>query len=236
MSTSRVNLPVSKAMVSIYVSPSEVFAQLKQSRNWGWLAFLMLFGIYLLSNILFFNAMDTEWLVNSQMESLGDLSEVERAEAERVLKNVSEYMGISSGIGAIVVTLLLSLILTGSYMLLANTGQEKYSFNDWFVLVLWTQLPFVSKYLLFLVLFFLTPTSELELDLMNYSSLNQLVFSYGKDEALHFWLEFMDLFYLWQIALAAIGIRVWCGVHYVKAISIAAAPYLLFFGIWLIVI
>ena len=231
-------LSAPQALASIFVSPGDVFRQLQQARNWGWAPLLALFATYMLSNVVFYGAIDPEWVVNEQMAVLVEmeLSTTEREELRRIYRNFADYSGITGGILSILATLFASLLLAATYMLLANTSRRKVEFNDWFVFVLWTQLPVVCKYLGFLSLFLITPSSELQLGMMNYSSLNQLVFAFDSESPLYQWAEKIDIFYLGQIAFATIGLRVWCGFSYGKSLLIAALPYLVLFGGWLVLI
>ena len=212
MSSVTAKLSASQALTTIFLSPSEVFKQLKQARNWGWIALLVIFATYMVSNLVFFGAIDPEWVVNAQMGVISDadISATEREELRRIYRNFADYSGITGGILSMLATLLTSLLLAATYMLLANSSQSKVEFNDWFVFVLWTQLTVVCKYLGFLALFLITPTSELQLDLINYSSLNQLFFGFDSEAALYQWAEKIDIFYLGQLVLASIGLE--CGV------------------------
>ncbi|TMO67013.1 YIP1 family protein [Pseudoalteromonas aurantia] len=236
MKASASSLQVQQAFTLIYLSPSEVFSKLKESRHLSWLVFLAIFAMCMLSNLVFFGAIDPEWVVNKQLAAAGDLSPSEREEMARIFRNFAEYSGVSGGIISMVMTLLGSVMLAAYYMIAANSADRKIEFNDWFLFTLFTQLPIVVKYLGFLVLFFLTPAYELELDLINYSSLNQLLLTLNSSEPLYQWAEYLDVFYLWQIALAAVGLKVWCQFSYSKSILLAAIPYLSIFIIWLLLI
>lgn len=238
MSSVKGSLSAPQALTTIFLSPAEVFKQLQQSRNWGWVALLVIFATYMVSNLVFFAAIDPEWVVNKQMAVImdTDFSATEREEMRRIYRNFADYSGITGGILSMLAILLSSLLLAATYMLLANSSRQKVEFNDWFVFVLWTQLIVVCKYLGFLSLFLITPSSELQLGLMNYSSLNQLFFAFDSESPLYQWAEKIDIFYLGQIVLATIGLRVWCGFSYGKSILIAALPYLLLFGTWLLLV
>lgn len=210
MSSVTAKLSASQALTTIFLSPSEVFKQLKQARNWGWLALLVIFAAYMVSNLVFFGAIDPEWVVNTQMAVISDadISASELEELRRIYRNFADYSGITGGLLSMLATLFSSLLLAATYMLLANSSQNKVEYNDWFVFVLWTQIAVVCKYTGFLFLFLITPTSDLQLDLINYSSLNQLFFGFDSQAPLYQWAENVDIFYLAQIALASIGLTV----------------------------
>ncbi|BBN83059.1 hypothetical protein PA25_30440 [Pseudoalteromonas sp. A25] len=229
-------LQAPQALMLIYVSPSDVFRKLTDSRHLSWLVFLLIFAMYMISNLVFFGAIDPDWVVNKQLAAAGELSQSEREELGRVFRKFAEYSGVSGGIISMIMTLLASLALAGYYMVIGNSADRKIEFNDWFLFTLCTQLPIVVKYLGFLLLFFVTPSHELELNLAGYSSLNQLFLGLNSTDVLYQWAEYLDIFYLWQIALAAVGLHIWCQFSYSKSVALASAPYLAIFITWLLLI
>ena len=84
------------------------------------------------------------------------------------------------------------------------------------------------------MLFMVTNEADLRLELMNYSSLNQAFALFDDTSAFFSWANNIDLFYLWQIMLAAIGLHCWSQFSLAKSVVLAAIPYIVIFSIMLL--
>ena len=53
-------------------------------------------------------------------------------------------------------------------------------------------------------------------------------------DTLYNWAETFNLFYLWSIAIAAIGLQKCVDISVSKSVMLAALPYIAVFGLWLV--
>ncbi|MFT5162463.1 MAG: hypothetical protein ACI9FJ_001039 [Alteromonadaceae bacterium] len=220
-----------QALVDIYVAPSAVFNKLQQTPNLTWMAFILIMAMHFVSYMIFYGRIDPEWVVQQQLAVAGELTGQDKEALISVFKSFAQYAGVTAGILATLATLVISLCLAGYYMLVGNgNGNVKVEFNHWFAFAIWTQLPIVFKVIGLLMLFILSNEGDIRQELMSYSSLNQVFGLFEQTSSLHRWANSIDLFYIWQIILATVGLHCWCQFSMTKAVGVAAVPYIVVFG------
>jgi hypothetical protein len=221
---------LSGAMLDIFVAPKSLFDGLRSARGWNWAALILILAISSACIVSFYSGMSPEWVVEQQMLQVGDVSP---SEEEQIRAYLTQSAGTVGWLGAIFngLFILISLAILAGYFKLVS-GSDEYGYGDWFGFAIWTQMPTVVYMLGFLVLYLTAGTPDLPLMLINYASLNQLLLGLSVQDALYTWAESLNLFYIWYIALAAIGLNRWTSMSITKATILSALPFVLVFGIW----
>ena len=233
-------------IIDALVAPSAVFNKLTAAKNFSWLALALLLVVSSASSWVFFDNMSTAWLVEQQLLQAGEMSPSELIAAKDIMQQTAEYTGLISVVFSSLSFIVIGAIFAGYYLLaarltsgksLANTtavNDAKLTFSDWFSFNIWTQMPLLINSLGFSLLIFTAATTDLPLSLINYASLNQLFLSLTPEHHLFMLAESANLFYLWSIFIATLGLQQCCKLSLGKAAFIAQLPYLLIFGLWFV--
>lgn len=218
----------------VFTTPGDFFSGLLNTKRHTLYALLTLIlvssgGIY-----LFHSGMDPEWIVEQQMLHV----EVDKAsEAEEIKQFLMETAPYAGSLGAIfngIFTLILVSVLAAYYRL-AGGKSTQLTYKDWFSFSVWTQIPGLIYVIGLMGLLFTASTGELPLAMVNYASLNQVLLNLPIGAAFYDVAEAINLFYLWNIYLAAVGLQRWAGLPTIKAFVISAFPYVLVFAGWTLV-
>ena len=93
----------------------------------------------------------------------------------------------------------------------------------------------VIYYLGFLILVLTASTNQISQTLMNYSSINQLLIGLEIGHPFYTLLESLNIFSIWGIFIAAIGLKSWTNFTFNKALLFAALPSIVIYGIWTVI-
>jgi len=222
-------------IVDALVAPTSLFNKFKAAKKSSWLALVLLMSVTFISTMVFFDNMSTPWLIEQQLLEAGELSASELEGAKAIIEQTAEYTGLISATFSIISILIINAVFAGYYLLISKvTGKntEKLVFSDWYSFSVWTQIPLLINSLGFSLLFITAASNDLPLSLINYASLNQIVLGLTPNNSLYMWAESMNLFYIWTIFIAAIGLKKCANLSLSKATSLAALPYLLIFSFW----
>lgn len=221
---------LSSAVLDIFVAPKSLFDGLQSAKGWSWAALAIILMISGACIVSFYSGMSTEWIVEQQLLQAGDISP---AEKDQLRAYFTQSAGSIGWLGAIfngLFMLIMLAVLAGYFKLVSGT--DEYGYGDWFGFTVWTQMPTVVYMLGFLALYLTASTPDLPIMLLNYASANQLFLGLSAQDALYTWAESLNLFYLWYIALAAIGLNRWCDMNMTKATVLSALPFVLIFTLW----
>ena len=178
--------------------------------------------------------MSTDWLIDQQMLQVAQESDADKQVIRDYLSENARHFGT---LGAVFngVFLIVMIVVLAGYFKLVGHRNSALSFNDWFAFSVWTQFPIIIQMLGFAVLFLSSATSDLPSTLLNYASINQLLFNLPIGHS-HFQVsETFSVFYVWSIVLGATGLKRWLELSTPKAYLYSAAPYVLFFVGWALV-
>lgn len=221
-------------LLDAFVAPASLFRALPD-RRWGWAAFALVALALAVSMFVFFQPMSPEWIVEQQLLQMGDrISEQDIERARPQMLSMAPHTAAFTAIGGVLMTGLLVLLVGSLYMLLARvaTGGPRRGWSAWIRFAAWIQLPQLAYALGLILIVLLASTPDLPMGQMGYASLNNLVLDLPPG---HRWYNFalnVNLFTLWSLVLAAIGIRTWTGAGWGRSLLVAAAPWLLVYGIW----
>lgn len=96
-------------------------------------------------------------------------------------------------------------------------------------------MPMVISSLGIIALVFTATTNELSVRLFSYASINQLLLGLELGHPFYTMMESLNIFSIWGIALAAIGLKCWTNFSLNKAILFAALPSVVIYVIWTII-
>ncbi len=127
-------------------------------------------------------------------------------------------------IGTIVIELFYAL-----YLLLADKifSAENRSYGTWFSFVSWSWLPTIIASIVTMILFAI---SGVGLAATRATTLNALFFHLGPTTP-HYGAAQFSILYFWVIALMTYGLKRWAGHSTLKALVIAAAPFVVIYAI-----
>jgi hypothetical protein len=225
---------LSHALLDIYVAPMSLFENLKEINGKTWFPLVLIIAISFTSIVYFYSGMSTDWLIEQQMEQAGDLSISEQAQVRGFLEESAASLGWVAAVSNSIFTLFIMAALAGYFKLISHS-KEKYSYSEWFKFVVWMQMPTVIYMLGFMVLVVTASSPDLPIVLINYASLNQILLHLSVGHSHYLWAETVNLFFLWSIALAALGLNRWVKLSVIKSSFIASIPYVTIFVIWALV-
>lgn len=226
-------------VMDTFVAPTKAFNGLKEAKGWAWFAAVLLLASVISSQFAYYNAVDTEFLVAQQMETIeasGDLNPAELEQTEASIAQSAPMMAWFAAIGGSIAILVFSALFALYYYLISKQDPQcEQGYGDWYGFTLFTSLPTIFAGIGTLALVFSAATAQIPLSVMSFSSLNQLVFNLAPTDALYSLLEGLNIFTFWAIALAYFGLKSWTNFSSNKALVFALLPNVLIFGIWALI-
>lgn len=222
-------------LLDLFVAQASLFQALPDRRWWGWAAFVLIAIATAVSMFVFVGPMSSEWIVEQQVQQMaGSMSEQEIERIRPQLESMAPHTALFSAIGGVSMLGLLILVVGSLYMLMARlaTSGPKRGWAAWIRLTTWTQLPLLASALGLILITLIASTPDQPMAMLGYASLNNLVLDLPPG---HRWYNLalnLNLFTLWSVVLAAIGIRTWTDASWGKSTGIAALPWVLVYGGW----
>ncbi|GGW83927.1 YIP1 family protein [Alteromonas halophila] len=224
-------LSIGNSLLNIYVAPTTLFDTLKSERGRSLLPLFLIIAISFASILYFYSGMSTEWLVEQQMLQAQDTSPAEMEQMRVFIEESASGLGWMGAVFNVIYTLIMISALSGYFKLLSYK-QPQYRYVDWFRFTVWTQMPTVIYMLGFMALIATSNTADLPLNLLNYASLNQVALHLPFGHGLFTWAETLNLFFIWSIALSALGLHSWLQLSLLRSAVLAAFPYIATFTVW----
>ena len=216
-------------LINLFVAPSQALDYADRHPKMWWLPlgitllFSIALGVWfmLTVNINAWHAMMVHVLSQSHPEAVSRVAHMGRG---------TLLFGVIGGAIAIVVIELLYalyLFLTDKLFSASNQG-----YGRWFSFTTWTWLPISLAYIAGMIAWAFANHST-DLRLSDITSLNSLLFHFSP--ASHFFAATQfSVINIWVIALVTLGLQRWRGHGTGKAIGIAIAPYVVYYGIRLV--
>ncbi|MGY6517674.1 MAG: YIP1 family protein [Lysobacteraceae bacterium] len=228
---------VGNALVDIIAAPSKAIDEIRHRVAWLWVPLGIVIALSIASIVTYYLWVDFDWLVEQAIAAAGTQGADPAAEA-----GIRSFMqpGVMIGIAvvSIVVMTLLIYLLQTVYLHLVNkvTGNPELRFGQWFALSAWTAFPLVFQALSTFVVIAMTPGRQLDQSQLSPLSLQSLLIRAEPTSSWAAWGSSISLVSFWIIGLLALGIMRWTGASLAKALLIAAAPSVVIFGLWALVI
>ncbi|RZD21074.1 YIP1 family protein [Pseudoalteromonas sp. MEBiC 03485] len=228
---------VMTALVDIFISPSKAFNGLKEAKGWSFVAFILLAGILAASMFAFYNKADPQFLIDQQVAAASvDATIAEQKMIRQSMEQTIDMQVWFAIFGGIIGLAVINALMAGYYLFVSKQDPEaNYGYGAWYGFGVWAMMPLVIYYLGFLILVLTASTNQISQTLMNYSSINQLLIGLEIGHPFYTLLESLNIFSIWSIFIAAIGLKSWTNFTFNKALLFAALPSIVIYGIWTVI-
>ncbi len=228
---------VMTALVDIFISPNKAFNGLKEAKGWSFVAFILLAGILAASMFAFYNKADPQYLIDQQVAVASvDATIAEQKMIRQSMEQTIDLQVWFAMFGGIIGLAVINALMAGYYLFVSKQDPEaNYGYGAWYGFGVWAMMPLVIYYLGFLILVLTASTNQISQTLMNYSSINQLLIGLEIGHPFYTLLESLNIFSIWGIFIAAIGLKSWTNFTFNKALLFAALPSIVIYGIWTVI-
>ncbi|MDI4651762.1 MULTISPECIES: YIP1 family protein [Pseudoalteromonas] len=225
------------ALVDIFISPSKAFNGLKEAKGWSFVAFILLAGILAASMFAFYNKADPQFLIDQQVAAASvDATIAEQKMIRQSMEQTIDLQVWFAMFGGIIGLAVINALMAGYYLFVSKQDPEaNYGYGAWYGFGVWAMMPLIIYYLGFLILVLTASTNQISQTLMNYSSINQLLIGLEIGHPFYTLLESLNIFSIWGIFIAAIGLKSWTNFTFNKALLFAALPSIVIYGIWTVI-
>lgn len=228
---------VMTALVDIFISPSKAFNGLKEAKGWSFVAFILLAGILAASMFAFYNKADPQYLIDQQVAVASvDATIAEQKMIRQSMEQTIDMQVWFAMFGGIIGLAVINALMAGYYLFVSKQDPEaNYGYGAWYGFGIWTMMPMIISSLGLLILVLTASTDQISQSLFNYASINQLLIGLEIGHPLYTLLESLNIFSIWGIFIAAIGLKSWTNFTFNKALLFAALPSIVIYGIWTVI-
>lgn len=227
------------SVIDTFVSPTKAFNGLKQAKGWTWFAIVLFLLLSAAVQAVYYKSVDQAFFVEQQMiviEASGDMNPAQIEQTEAMTAQQFPMMWIITSVSTLIFMPIVLCVFALYYHLVAKQDtSQSFTFGDWFSFSTYTSLPAIISALGSLVLILTASSGEIPVSVMTFASLNQLIFGFEPGHAFTTLLESINIFSIWSIALAYVGLKSWTNFSQNKALLFALLPSVLIYGIWAIV-
>jgi hypothetical protein len=218
---------------NVFVAPNEAFASIRQHSK-VLLPLILILGAYAIMSFAFTYSVDIPWFMEQQINlAAGDLTQSEREAAIEASSNMSPAVlggisTISSSIFILLWTFLIALYYTG----VSFATSDGIKLKQWYGLVVWCALPILLGLIASIVNVLIGDARfMLQEDINPLSFRNLLSIDTEGFTTLQRILSSLDLSTVWSLALTVIGYQTWTQRSIYKAAGIVLGPFVVIFGI-----
>jgi len=228
---------VMTALVDIFISPSKAFNGLKEAKGWSFVAFILLAGILAASMFAFYNKADPQFLIDQQVAAASvDATIAEQKMIRQSMEQTIDMQVWFAMFGGIIGLAVINALMAGYYLFVSKQDPEaNYGYGAWYGFGVWTMMPMIISSLGLLILVLTASTDQISQSLFNYASINQLLIGLEIGHPFYTLLESLNIFSIWGIFIAAIGLKSWTNFTFNKALLFAALPSIVIYGIWTVI-
>lgn len=228
---------VMAALVDIFISPNKAFNGLKEAKGWSFVAFILLAGILAASMFAFYNKADPQYLIDQQVAAASvDATIAEQKMIRQSMEQTIDMQVWFAMFGGIIGLAVINALMAGYYLFVSKQDPEaNYGYGAWYGFGVWTMMPMIISSLGLLILVLTASTDQISQTLFNYASINQLLIGLEIGHPLYTLLESLNIFSIWGIFIAAIGLKSWTNFTFNKALLFAALPSIVIYGIWTVI-
>ena len=225
------------ALVDIFISPSKAFNGLKEAKGWSFVAFILLAGILAASMFAFYNKADPQFLIDQQVAAASvDATIAEQKMIRQSMEQTVDLQVWFAIFGGIIGLAVINALMAGYYLFVSKQDPEaNYGYGAWYGFGVWTMMPMIISSLGLLILVLTASTDQISQTLFNYASINQLLIGLEIGHPFYTLLESLNIFSIWGIFIAAIGLKSWTNFTFNKALLFAALPSIVIYGIWTVI-
>ena len=209
---------VMTALVDIFISPSKAFNGLKEAKGWSFVAFILLAGILAASMFAFYNKADPQFLIDQQVAAASvDATIAEQKMIRQSMEQTIDMQVWFAIFGGIIGLAVINALMAGYYLFVSKQDPEaNYGYGAWYGFGVWTMMPMIISSLGLLILVLTASTDQISQTLFNYASINQLLIGLEIGHPFYTLLESLNIFSIWGIFIAAIGLKSWTNFTFIK--------------------
>ncbi|WP_036172308.1 YIP1 family protein [Massilia sp. 9096] len=213
---------------NVILDPTPTFGRLK-SKTSAWLPLLVSVVLSLAVMGWWIMTLDFDWLLQHMLASQPNPKPEMRAAMAKFM--TPRTMLITSSLGVVVGTLLMSALAALYYLIAGKAIGSDITFGKWFGFAVWTSVPRLLTIPL-TALQIVTSHGQLAPEDLNMTSLNYLLFHLPQTNHWAGLVGSIDLTMFWSLALATLGLKAWTGRPIGTCAFLAVLPYLIVYGLW----
>jgi hypothetical protein len=213
---------------NVILDPTPTFGRLKSKTN-AWLPLLVSIVLSLAVMSWWIMTLDFDWLLQHMLAMQPNPKPEMRAAMAKFM--TPQTMLITSSLGVVVGTLLISALSALYYLIAGKAIGSDINYGKWFGFAVWTSVPRLLTIPL-TALQIVTSHGQLAPEDLNMTSLNYLLFHLPQTNHWAGLVGSIDLTMFWSLALATLGLKAWTGRPLGTSAFIAVLPYLIVYALW----
>lgn len=213
---------------NVILAPSSTFTRLKAKPS-AWIPLLVLIVLTLAISYWWIETVDFGWLREHMLAAQPTLKPEARAAMAKFI--TPKTMMWSSGLGAIVGTLLIVAVMAVYYLLAGKVLGASIGYGKWFGFAAWVSVPRLLTVPLS-ALQIMTSGGRVAPEDLSMVSLNYLLLHLPASNPWATLAGNLDLTTVWSIVLATLGLKAWTGRSTGACAAAALLPYVVVFGLW----
>jgi len=223
-----------QACLDVFTAPSTAFDSVKDKKGWAWVPFFLVLAMSSAVFVHYFSVVDINFFQEKSLEQAAAFTGMSYEEIKANSPAADASSSMIQTIISVILTLIMVSLLSAVYYLLAIkiTAKNDLGFKDWFAFSWWTMVPTVLSGLVSIMVIFFATNGNISMQDLQPTSLNSLIFSVEQSSAWFNFLEGVNLFSFWMIAITSIGLKSWLAIDTKKSIILAVIPSALIYGLW----
>ncbi|MCJ9428052.1 YIP1 family protein [Kordiimonas marina] len=219
---------VVSALADIFVDPKKVFRAADGQKGWTLLPLFLVLGAALLMQVYYFSTIDVGWYFDHVILAVKpDIPDDARAHVTRTILMIQ-----GSVLPTIMILIMLAILALYLFLVAKTSSPDDRKYGAWFKLVIWSTMPAVLASIAVMVNFALAANPQMvSPNDLQFFSVNALFTHIPIGQPGATLMDSLTPFTLWSIALMAVGLQVWTNRTFVRSLIIAAAPYIVVFGV-----
>jgi hypothetical protein len=215
---------------NIFFEPKRTLNDIRGHNSWLWYPLLIGIVGFTAYTIWYYLTVDFSWMVDQMLASLPP----DKAQAARGNMSRGFYVGISA-VGIPIVVLVLNAVQALYFFFVSKvSGYEEQGFASWFSFVCWTGFPAILGLVASCVMYLFSSKQVMSTSL-DVTSINTLLFHVPMGSTWFALLSGIHLTTFWSLWLMVIGFTQWTKQTTGKATVIVLAPYVVIYGLWILV-
>lgn len=220
--------------INIITAPQSAFTFLREKRS-ALFPLLLIIVMTGLVQILYVTNVDPDFLIEQTIEQAQAFINIPEDQLRENLENANPTaQGIQSAIFIAIILPIIYSIFAGYLTFMSKFSGDEIGFKHWFSLTCWTGVVTIFAALASIVVILTSTDGLITQSQLQALSLNNLIFqSTGSFKTM---LSSIDLTQIWSLVLLILGFKAWTGKSTLGSTLIVAAPYVLIFGTWSLII
>jgi len=225
-----------QAMKDIITKPNQVFATINEVHNWSWIPFLLIAVTGAIPIYMYFNFVDFAWYNELMVQSVaGELSPAEQSSVRNAMADQAQSLW-AGVFGSVLVIVISNAILALYFNFVTKSDEEcVQGYTDWYGFAWWISLPTIVCSLISIVVVALAQDNQLSPVSLSPTSL-AFIFAIDMNSQWASLTQSIRLESIWVMYLTAVGLSQWTNFSPKKNYTLAIAPYLAIWIIWMLFI